>query len=552
MSKTHLRQRLPGTTSLMAAKSHYLDCFPRPVLDELVAGRWLPIVGAGLSVNAEVPPGLEIPMWDSLGQAVAEDLPDHYYAGALDALSAYEHEFGRRALVNRLHRDLLIDEARPGSAHDAFCRLRFDRVITTNFEFLLERSYERLGEPCDVVIDEQQLPIPSRRNATVLVKLHGDLRHPGRLVVTEDDYDGFLARFPVLATHVASLLIQRVPVLIGYSLDDPDLRQLLAVLKDRLGTMLPNAYAIVVHADTGTVARYARRGVKVISLPGSKARYGEILGAALAELDGYWRERVLGEAQFTEERPLEEVETSVGERSTRLCYFSIPASSLAFYRDEVFPVAEVAGLVPVSGFDVVVTQGNRLAATRALLERSRAAVVDVSAGVGSTELLVAIQILGRPNVAVVSAGTAPAWAVASGATILDGFQGSFESADGFFEQLTEWFNGRRVLPTEPGSEADALLGAKHWRAALVAAIAELEVALRESWDATDFAAPGRGPLTLSRLLRSPALELDARLRDRLLRWISLRNSALHEGADVRPADARNAVKDVASVLRALR
>jgi hypothetical protein len=535
----------------MAPKPQYLNSFPQPLLDELVAGRWLPIVGAGLSANAEVPPGLEIPLWDELGHGVAEDLPDHYYAGAIDALSAYEHEFGRRALVSRLHRDLLIDEARPGPAHDAFCRLRFDRVITTNFEFLLERSYERLGERCDVVIDEQQLPIPSRRNATVLLKLHGDLRHPGRLVVTEDDYDGFLARFPVLATHVASLLIQRVPVLIGFSLDDPDLRQLLAILKDRLGVMLPNAYVVVVAASAGTVARFARRGVKVISLPGSRARYGDILSAALGELDAYWREHVLDEAQFTEERPLEEVETSVGKRSPRLCYFSIPASSLAFYRDEVFPVAEAAGLVPVSGFDVEVTQGNRLAATRALLERARAAVVDVSTGVGSTELLVATRILGSPNVAVVAAGKAPAWAVASGAEILHGLQDSVESADEFFDQLTQWFERRRVPRNEPGSESEALLATKHWRAALVAAIAELEAALRDSWQATEIAAPGRGPLSLSRLLRSPTIAIDGTLRTRLLHWIALRNAALHEGGDVRPADARHAVKDVAAVVRAL-
>lgn len=529
----------------------YLAYFPQPLLDELIAGRWLPIVGAGLSANAEVPPGLEVPLWDALGQALAEDLPDHDYAGALDALSAYEHEFGRRALVNRLHRDLLIDEARPGGAHEAFCRLRFDKVITTNFEFLLERSYEQLGEPCDVVIDEQQLPIPSRRNATVLIKLHGDLRHPGRLVVTEDDYDGFLARFPVLATHVASLLIQRVPMLIGYSLDDPDLRQLLAVLKDRLGSMLPNAYVVVVAADAGTVARYARRGVKVISLPGSKASYGKILGAALSELDVYWREHVLDEAQFTKERPLEEVETSVGKRSTRLCYFSIPASLLAFYRDEVFPLAEATGLVPVSGFDVEVGQGNRLAATRALLERSRAAVVDVSTGVGSTELLVATQILGPQDVAVVASGNAPAWATASGAEILDGFQGSSDWTDRFVDALTQWFERRRVPRIHPGSEADALLATKHWRAALIAAIAELEAVLRESWYATEILAPGRGPVTLRRLLSSPSLPIDDALRERLHHWIALRNHALHEGADVRATDARKAVKDVAAAMHAL-
>jgi hypothetical protein len=37
----------------MAAK--HISKFPKPLLDDLVAGRWLPIVGAGFSRNAVLP-----------------------------------------------------------------------------------------------------------------------------------------------------------------------------------------------------------------------------------------------------------------------------------------------------------------------------------------------------------------------------------------------------------------------------------------------------------------------------------------------------------------
>jgi hypothetical protein len=36
---------------------------------------------------------------------------------------------------------------------------------------------------------------------TRLIKLHGDLWHPGRLLVTEADYDSFLANYQLLATY---------------------------------------------------------------------------------------------------------------------------------------------------------------------------------------------------------------------------------------------------------------------------------------------------------------------------------------------------------------
>jgi hypothetical protein len=41
----------------------YLQHFPKPLLDDLVAGRWLPVLGAGMSMNATLPPGAKMPLW---------------------------------------------------------------------------------------------------------------------------------------------------------------------------------------------------------------------------------------------------------------------------------------------------------------------------------------------------------------------------------------------------------------------------------------------------------------------------------------------------------
>jgi hypothetical protein len=49
------------------------------------------------------------------------------------------------------------------------------------------------------VVDEEQLSINASNAGTLLLKLHGDLRHPNRLIVSEADYDGFLASYPLLA-----------------------------------------------------------------------------------------------------------------------------------------------------------------------------------------------------------------------------------------------------------------------------------------------------------------------------------------------------------------
>jgi hypothetical protein len=526
--------------------------FPTPVLEELRAGRVLPIVGAGLSRNAEVPSGRVIPLWDELGRAIAKDVPGYGYMGAVDALSAFEYEFGRRELVRRIARELLIREARPGHVHDAFCGLGFSRVVTTNFDFLLERGYERAGRPCDVVIDEEQLVLPAPQNGTVLIKLHGDLRHPGRMIASESDFDGFLARYPVLATHLASLLIDRIPLLIGYSLDDPDLRQVLSLLRDRLGSVLPHPYTILVGADQSAVARYERRGIKAINLPGSRDGYGAILARAFEELGDYWQEHVLGEASFNTEAPLEQVETATTRAASRLCYFSVPRHLLPFYRDEIFPLAEQVLLVPVSGADVDVVEGNRLVATGALISRSRVVVIDVTEQTGSVELNAALQLIGPENVLVIAA-TPPRFVaelLSRITIILRSPTLTQERDDAFLSQVEAWLAERSPPTAQIGSEAHVLLEQSQWRPALIAAIADLETLLRQApgLGSQRTETYGRTPrFTLRQALSDPSLPIDDDMRSRLLQWVALRNGALHEDATVTPAQAREAVADVEEV-----
>ena len=105
-----------------------------------------------------------------------------------------------------------INEAKPGTTHRAFCALQFDIVCTTNFDFLLERQYELTPRSCTPLIDEDQLSINWHGSSIALLKLHGDLNHPKRLIITEEDYGKFLERYPVIATYLANLLITRTAV----------------------------------------------------------------------------------------------------------------------------------------------------------------------------------------------------------------------------------------------------------------------------------------------------------------------------------------------------
>ncbi|BEH11037.1 MULTISPECIES: hypothetical protein [Geobacter] len=71
----------------------YIKYFPKPFLEDLVQSRCVPIIGAGFSKNADIPAGKSMPLWDDLGKSLKDSLQDYEYSNAIDAISAYSHEF---------------------------------------------------------------------------------------------------------------------------------------------------------------------------------------------------------------------------------------------------------------------------------------------------------------------------------------------------------------------------------------------------------------------------------------------------------------------------
>jgi hypothetical protein len=180
-----------------------------------------------------------------------------------------------------------------------------------------------------------------------------------------------------LATYLSNLLITKTAVFIGYSLEDPDLRQIWHVVSDRLGRARRMAYALAVNARSSDITRFERRGVRVINLPGNRENYGETLAGAFAELREYMRDNVISVSKVTEEQPLREL-LLPRESTTRLCFFSLPLDVLPFYRERVFPVAEDAGFVPVTADDMVTPGDNVNAKLDTLIDRASVMVVELT------------------------------------------------------------------------------------------------------------------------------------------------------------------------------
>ncbi len=490
-------------------------------------------------------------MWHELGEALARDVPGLDSGNnTLDSISAYEQSFGRVALVDKIARLIRAHDAVTGETHKAIADLGFETVITTNFDFLLERAYQEGGRPCHPVVDELQLSGPNRYAGPRLIKMHGDVHHPNRLVLTEDDYDNFLIRYPLLATSVTALLVDRTAILIGYSLDDPDTRQLLAVIRSRLGPLTRPLWSIQIGAPSHVVSRYERRGVKVVNLPTKRGlSYGEQLAAFLRELGEYWRDHVLETGKSSYDRT--SADLLLPAPSSRMCFFAVPAAVVAWYREYIFPVVEAEGLVPVVSKDVSTPPGTHLAKNDALLSRARLVVVEPDSPEFHTSLLYDSGAAGTRSTLVVTPSNRPMIAGFDGRVLIRPARPDADPEQ-FIANFTEVIRQiTRNSARSTESDAIRLMRLKEPRAALITAIALLETTLSKTYDTNK--REEKLPGNLRSLLRQASV--DGKITPDETATLSAaqqaRNEAVHTNQEVNASRVKEYVDTIIRVVNRL-
>ncbi|HYI79516.1 MAG TPA: SIR2 family protein [Thermoleophilaceae bacterium] len=526
-----------------------LELLPKPLLEDFLRDRWLPVVGAGFSKNAHHPLGHPMPDWRELADGLTAQLDGYEPQDPVDALSAYAEEYGRSRLIEKLGELLLIRDVKPGAAHLAFADVAFDLVLTTNFDFLLEQAYAAVGQSCRPLLSEAQLPQSPPERQAQLLKLHGDLNHPNEMVATEEDFDTFLAQRPLMATFTANLLITRTPVLIGYSFDDPDTRALWALIQSRIGKLRRRAYALKIDATDTEVERFRRRGVNVVNLPGQD--YGRAFTELFEELQVAYN-RDLGRTSRPTDDEVAAQLVLPAEEPSRLCFCSVPRSLLSWYRREIFPVIEEAGYVPVTPEEVVSPDGNVLATTRALLARAALALIDGATYNAAFELRMALAHMEPQQVIAVVDKQQPlpssmgSVKVGDGMAVVGRDENLLADPEIFREEIASRL-GRSIVPQL--AQPRRLLKQGHFDAALVMAFSALEQRLTK---AIEPVVPERPP-SIGRLIDAAAerglVSPDERAQFRY--WQVLRNSAVHQGADIAADQAREAVRGIEAVLKRL-
>lgn len=177
------------------------------------------------------------------------------------------------------------------------------RLVTTNYDLRFERAADALGMS---VRSFSSPALPLGNDFSGIVHLHGDVTHPGELILVDADYgsayvsDGWVTRFLVKMFQSYMVLF------VGYSLSDVPMQYLARSISGELQNRV-----FVLEMDSSSFDTWRRRGITPIPFE----RYEQ-----LPELFREWGMRVLR----TQDQRMAAVARIAGEKGPLTDYDSEP------------------------------------------------------------------------------------------------------------------------------------------------------------------------------------------------------------------------------------
>jgi len=256
----------------------FLKEYPAALADETAAI----FVGAGVSMAAGYP------SWKGLLHDIGQELGlDSGDVSDLAALAQWHIRASAGATrIRQIIRDEIGAEKPIPATVEVIARLPMRHIWTTNYDKLIERAFSAIGRPLDIISASSDIALKPKAGAVRLYKMHGTVDRLNDVVISTDDYELFRSKrgafLPLLHAHLSSLSL----LFIGLSLTDPNVRHVLASIRENFSEAPPEHFAIVRpphRSDFDTRAQFEARLTQHKHWADDLQRYG----LRVVEIDDY-------------------------------------------------------------------------------------------------------------------------------------------------------------------------------------------------------------------------------------------------------------------------
>lgn len=243
--------------------------FPRPLINAVRDRELVVFAGAGVSMGEPAC----LPSFVALADRVAAETGKSRKREEREAVDAFLGRLEQsgpdvHALAKRVLSGGDGKEPEPTELHRSLLRLFRNseevRLVTTNFDDLFEKAVPAVFDERPEVFHAPALPLGN--DFTGLVHVHGSVREPERMVLTDGDFgrayltEGWARRF------VVDLFQAKTVLFVGFSHEDVVLSYIARALPPASG--IPQRFALVgSEMDEEARARWRRLGVELVQYP---------------------------------------------------------------------------------------------------------------------------------------------------------------------------------------------------------------------------------------------------------------------------------------------
>lgn len=203
----------------------------------------------------------------------------------LYVVQLFKDRFGEDEFYKMVKLAIPTNDYIPSNIHKELLGIPWTDVITTNMDNLIEKTFNLLNIPHELIIDDEQISINSNPYPKI-IKMHGTWDRPNTIVFSEEDYRLYEEKHPLMVVKIKQIFAERTVFFIGFSLTDPNFKKIFFWIKDILKKYQKKAYAFIPNADRNEVEYWRSRNIVIFNNSDISFDYMQYLNNFISDLKG--------------------------------------------------------------------------------------------------------------------------------------------------------------------------------------------------------------------------------------------------------------------------
>lgn len=119
----------------------------------------------------------------------------------------------------------------PTQNHLLLSALPIKSYWTTNYDRLIEKTFELRDVSCFPYFSDENLSLSSNNSQVILHKMHGDLENPRSIIIAKEDYERYDDTHEMMLAKFKGEMCSKTFLFLGYSFSDPNIHHILARIR---------------------------------------------------------------------------------------------------------------------------------------------------------------------------------------------------------------------------------------------------------------------------------------------------------------------------------